>query len=96
MEKFTEQDFAEERQAVEEWQAKQAESRTSIIQRQARAIMESAAEEPIAMAIFARRIIHNETYEDAISKVMAVTSQKISNAAIRQRVCRMKKMLYGS
>jgi|ERR1035441_877608 uncharacterized protein HemY len=61
----------------------------SQIQKRARAICEAAAENPIAMTIFARVIIKQESYEEATRFVSTVTNRKISNGAARVLVHRM-------
>ncbi len=73
---------------VSAWEEAQRPGPTQV-QKQARILMEAAAEHPIAMTIFARRIVKQESYQQATEFVSGVTQRKISNGAARVLVHRM-------
>jgi folylpolyglutamate synthase/dihydropteroate synthase len=78
----------EDKAQVSAWQEAQLPG-PSQIQKRARAICEAAAENPVAMTIFARVIIKGESYAQALQFVSSVTNRKISNGAARVLVHRM-------
>ena len=59
-------------------------------------IMEAAANNPIGLAIMARRILYNESYQTAVSRVAGVTRIPQTETASRMRVYRLKSLFNSS
>ena len=87
---------AQNNAVVADWQEQQAAQNVPVINRQARVLLEAAADNPVAMAIFARTILRGESYAQAVDFIARrVTNRNISVGAARVLVHRMNRTITG-
>lgn len=84
-----------EKSSFHKW-SQEAHETPNVDRQRLTAVLEAASSDPIGLHLLARRVIHGETYQQAVGKLAAVTSQKISPADARQRVCRLQQRIKTS
>lgn len=81
-------DRVAEKASFQQW-TQQVHETPNVDRRRMLAVLEAASSDQIGLHLLARRVVHKETYQQAVKNLSAVTKQKITTGDARQRVCRV-------